>query len=132
MSKMVILSLLLISTTIEAQSIHKNKKDSLSININGESIYISQKRIDSLANVLLDKFSSLINDKDINQSIHATMNHLEEKFNKALDILVEDKSQLQKAKKELKKAFIEVKPSIDTAIQSLKYQIDQTKKSKSN
>lgn len=132
MKRILTFSAMLIVTTVNAQTSKKEENDSVSIHLNGQKIQISQKRIDSFSNLMIEKFSALLADKEIKQSINKTMVSLEDKFYKALDILVEDKSQLQKAKTELKKAFVEAKPSLDTAIQSLKYQIDQAKKSKSN
>ena len=132
MKQILIYSLLLIGTTVDAQTSKREENDSVSIHLNGHKIQISQKRIDSFSNLMLEKFSALLADKEVKQSINKTMVSLEEKMYKALEILVEDKSQLQKAKTELKKAFVEAKPSLDTAFRSLKYQLDQIKKSKSN
>ena len=101
------------------------------IEIMGEKIHISQKRIDSLMQLTLDRLSSILNDVDNHKQIKASVDSLGSKMNKVLDILIEDKNQLAKVKTEMKQKLSASRPHIDSAINQIKSSI-QTMKSSGN
>jgi phosphopentomutase len=131
MNKLIMLSILFISYGLNAQK-PSPKKDTSTVHIEimGEKIHISQKRIDSLMQLTLDRLSSILNDVDNHKQIKASADSLGSKMNKVLDILIEDKNQLAKVKTEMKQKLSESRPHIDSAINQIKSSINTMKSSK--
>ena len=131
MNKLIILSILLISYGLNAQKQVKTKDtSSINIEIMGEKIQISQKRIDSVVHLTLDRLSSILNDADNQKQIKASVDSLGSKMNKVLDILIEDKNQLEKVKTEMNQKLSESRPQIDSAINQIKSSIKTMKSTK--
>jgi hypothetical protein len=131
MNKLIILSILFISYELNAQkSSPKKDTSAVQIEIMGEKIHISQKRIDSLMHLTLDRLSSILNDVDNQKQIKASVDSLGSKMNKVLDILIEDKKQLVKVKTEMNQKLSESRPQIDSAINQIKTSINTMKSSK--
>ena len=131
MNKLIILSILFISYELNAQkSSPKKDTSTVHIEIMGEKIHISQKRIDSLMHLTLDRLSSILNDVDNQKQIKASVDSLGSKMNKVLDILIEDKKQLVKVKTEMNQKLSESRPQIDSAINQIKNSINTMKSSK--
>lgn len=131
MNKLIILSILFISYGLNAQkSSPKKDTSTVHIEIMGEKIHISQKRIDSLMHLTLDRLSSILNDVDNQKQIKASVDSLGSKMNKVLDFLIEDKKQLAKVKTEMNQKISESRPQIDSAINQIKNSINTMKSSK--
>jgi hypothetical protein len=131
MKQLFIITIILIHTGLNAQKPAKAKDtSSVHIEIMGEKIHISQKRIDSLMHLTLDRLSSILNDADNQKQIKASVDSLGSKMNKVLDVLIEDKNQLAKVKTEMKQKLSESRPQIDSAINQIKSSINTMKSSK--
>lgn len=131
MNKLIILSILVMSYGLNAQKpIPEKDTSAVHIEIMGEKIHISQKRIDSLMHLTLDRLSSILNDVDNQKQIKASVDSLGSKMNKVLDILIEDKKQLAKVKTEMNQKISESRPQIDSAINQIKNSINTMKSSK--
>ena len=131
MKQLVFISVLFITTGLNAQKQAKAKDtSSANIEIMGEKIQISKERIDSLVHLTLDRLSSILNEVDNQKQIKTTIDSIGSKMNKVLDILIEDKKQLNKVKKEMTQKLSESRPEIDSAIQQIKNSIQTMKSSK--
>lgn len=131
MKQLFIIIAILAHTILSAQKQTKTKDtSSVNVEIMGEKIQISQKRIDSVVHLTLDRLSSILNDVENQKQIKASIDSLGSKMNKVLDILIEDKKQLAKVKKEMNQKFSESKPQIDSAIYQIKESIQTIKSSK--
>ena len=131
MKQLVFISVLFITTGLNAQKQAKAKDtSSANIEIMGEKIQISKERIDSLVHLTLDRLSSILNEVDNQKQIKTSIDSIGSKMNKVLDILIEDKKQLDKIKKEMNQKLYESRPEIDSAIQQIKNSIQTMKSSK--
>ena len=131
MKQLVFISVLFITTGLNAQKQAKAKDtSSANIEIMGEKIQISKERIDSLVHLTLDRLSSILNEVDNQKQIKTSIDSIGSKMNKVLDILIEDKKQLDKVKKEMTQKLSESRPEIDSAIQQIKNSIQTMKSSK--
>ena len=131
MKQLVFISVLFITTGLNAQKQAKAKDtSSANIEIMGEKIQISKERIDSLVHLTLDRLSSILNEVDNQKQIKTSIDSIGSKMNKVLDILIEDKKQLNKVKKEMTQKLSESRPEIDSAIQQIKNSIQTMKSSK--
>ena len=131
MKQLVFISVLFITTGLNAQKQAKAKDtSSANIEIMGEKIQISKERIDSLVHLTLDRLSSILNEVDNQKQIKTTIDSIGSKMNKVLDILIEDKKQLNKVKKEMTQKLSESSPQIDSAINQIKSSIQTMKSSK--
>ena len=131
MRKYVAILLAIISLPLTAQNPTKvNDTNDVHINWNGENIRISQKRIDSLTKQAMESFSRIINEVETQKYIAESIETLGAKLDHAIDILIEDNRQREKVKKELKTSIKSMKPALDSAIQSIKINIDTTKRQK--
>lgn len=113
-----ILSALLVSSMMLSQTQKTSttpKKDSVVIDWNKEKYVLSQRKIDSLSALMMSRFSTMISDKQNQAEFKSSINQLEGMLYKTLDILLDDKTQLKKAKSEMHQAFQEVNPKIDSA-----------------
>ena len=121
MKQLVFISVLFITTGLNAQKQAKAKDtSSANIEIMGEKIQISKERIDSLVHLTLDRLSSILNEVDNQKQIKTSIDSIGSKMNKVLDILIEDKKQLNKVKKEMTQKLSESSPQIDSAINQIK------------
>jgi len=68
---------------------------------------------------MLESFFTIINDKDNQKMIKESVDKMGTKLDKAIDILIDDPTQREKAKKDLKASLKDSKPLIDTAIKKL-------------
>jgi predicted transport protein len=119
------------SLALNAQKQVKTKDTStVNLELMGEKIQISQKRIDSLMHLTLDRLSSILNDVDNQKQIKKSIDSLGSKMNKVFEILIEDKNQLDKVKKEMNQKIVESRPQIDSAIQQIKTAIQSMKSTK--
>ena len=131
MKQLVFISVLFITTGLNAQKQAKAKDtSSANIEIMGEKIQISKERIDSLVHLTLDRLSSILNEVDNQKQIKTSIDSIGSKMNKVLDILIEDKKQLDKVKKEMTQKLSESSPQIDSAINQIKSSIQTMKSSK--
>lgn len=131
MNKLIILTILFISYGLNAQKPAKAKDtSSMNIEIMGEKIQISKKRIDSAVHLTLDRLSSILNDADNQKQIKTSLDSIGSKMNKVLDILIEDKNQLPKVKTEMNHKLSKSRPQIDSAINQIKSSINTIKSSK--
>ena len=131
MKQLVFISVLFITTGLNAQKQAKAKDtSSANIEIMGEKIQISKERIDSLVHLTLDRLSSILNEVDNQKQIKTSIDSIGSKMNKVLDILIEDKKQLNKVKKEMTQKLSESSPQIDFAINQIKSSIQTMKSSK--
>ncbi len=131
MKQLVFISVLFITTGLNAQKQAKAKDtSSANIEIMGEKIQISKERIDSLVHLTLDRLSSILNEVDNQKQIKTSIDSIGSKMNKVLDILIEDKKQLNKVKKEMTQKLSESSPQIDSAINQIKSSIQTMKSSK--
>ena len=131
MKQLVFISVLFITTGLNAQKQAKAKDtSSANIEIMGEKIQISKERIDSLVHLTLDRLSSILNEVDNQKQIKTSIDSIGSKMNKVLDILIEDKKQLDKVKKEMTQKLSESIPQIDSAINQIKSSIQTMKSSK--
>jgi predicted transport protein len=131
MKQLIILSVLFSSLALNAQKQVKTKDTStVNLELMGEKIQISQKRIDSLMHLTLDRLSSILNDVDNQKQIKKSIDSLGSKMNKVFEILIEDKNQLDKVKKEMNQKIVESRPQIDSAIQQIKTAIQSMKSTK--
>jgi hypothetical protein len=131
MKQLILTAIILIHSGLNAQKA-SSKKDTSTVHIEimGEKIHISQKRIDSLMQLTLDRLSSILNDIDNQKQIKASVDSLGSKMNKVLDIIIEDKNQLAKVKTEMNQKLSESRPQIDSAINQIKSSINTMKSSK--
>ena len=131
MKQLVFISVLFITTGLNAQKQAKAKDtSSANIEIMGEKIQISKERIDSLVHLTLDRLSSILNEVDNQKQIKTSIDSIGSKMNKVVDILIEDKKQLDKVKKEMTQKLSESSPQIDSAINQIKSSIQTMKSSK--
>lgn len=95
----------------------------LNVDLFGEHIEISQKRIDSLTSIVLQKMNQILKDPATKQNLSKSFDQMSSKFEKMIDILLENKEQAHKAKVEIKLAMKDYQPQIDSAFNILQFQL---------
>lgn len=73
-----------------------NDSNQIVIELNGERIKISSKRMDSLAESAVDKVHSMIRDPKIGNDLKSKLDSLNIKLERVANRLVEDRRQLEK------------------------------------